>query len=60
MGRRVVTWVIAGPLSHFAKAGWLGVLKMLALEHRIMIPDVVDAELGRGAAQQPGLSSSPV
>lgn len=55
-----MTWVVAGPLSHFAKAGWLGVLKMLALEHRIMIPDVVDAELGRGAAQQPGLSSSPV
>ena len=52
-----MTWVVdTGPLSHFAKAGWLGVLKMLAPEHRIMIPDVVDAELGRGAAQQPGLT----
>lgn len=59
MGRRVVTWVIAGPLSHFAKAGWLGVLKMLAPEHRIMIPDVVDAELSMQNSGE-GRRSSPV
>lgn len=48
-----MTWVVdTGPLSHFAKAGWLGVLKMLAPEHRIVIPDVVDAELRREAAHR--------
>lgn len=41
-----MTWVVdSGPLSHFAKSGWLGVLKMLAPEHRVIIPDVVRHEL---------------
>lgn len=33
-----MTWVVdTGPLIHFAKVGWLGVLKMLAPGHRVVI-----------------------
>lgn len=38
-----------GPLSHFARAQWLGVLKSLLKEHRVLIPDVVAEELRAGA-----------
>ncbi|MER5493869.1 hypothetical protein [Streptomyces sp. NPDC002490] len=38
-----------GPLSHFAHAQWLGVLKIVLKDHRVLIPDVVEAELRNGA-----------
>lgn len=38
-----------GPLSHFAKQSWLGVLKAVVSERRAMIPDVVVRELTEGA-----------
>jgi predicted nucleic acid-binding protein len=38
-----------GPLSHFAKQNWLGVLKAVVGERRAMIPDVVVQELTEGA-----------
>ncbi|MFD4345604.1 hypothetical protein ACFWQ6_12175 [Streptomyces coelicoflavus] len=40
-----------GPLSHFAQAQWLNVLKVVLKDHRVLIPDVVAAELRNGAAQ---------
>lgn len=49
-----MTWVVdTGPLIHFAKAGWLGVLKMLAPGHRVVIPDVVEKELRQGSYKYP-------
>ena len=45
-------WVVdTGPLLHFARANWLGVLKMLAPGHRIVIPDMVERELRQGSSQ---------
>jgi len=39
-------WVVdTGPLSHFARAGWLGVLKLLAPNNTILIPDTVEREI---------------
>jgi predicted nucleic acid-binding protein len=39
-------WVVdTGPLSHFARAGWLGVLPMLAPGGEITIPDTVQREI---------------
>ncbi|GAB3107824.1 hypothetical protein GCM10027160_04980 [Streptomyces calidiresistens] len=38
-----------GPLSHFAHAQWLGVLKSVLKEHRVVIPDVVEKELREGS-----------
>lgn len=38
-----------GPLNHFAQAQWLGVLKVVLKDHRVLVPDVVAAELRRGA-----------
>ncbi|MFI8854088.1 hypothetical protein ACIGW3_28375 [Streptomyces sp. NPDC053499] len=46
-----------GPLSHFAKAQWLGVLKTVLKEFRVVIPDVVAAELRNGSAQHHHLQS---
>lgn len=40
-----------GPLSHFARQNWLGVLKAVVGDRRALIPDVVVAELQDGAAQ---------
>lgn len=40
-----------GPLSHFAQAQWLGVLKSMLKEHRVLIPDVVAQELRNGCEQ---------
>ncbi|MFK3980657.1 hypothetical protein ACI2K4_09820 [Micromonospora sp. NPDC050397] len=34
-----------GPLRHFAMHGWLGVLRFLAGEHPVYIPDSVEREL---------------
>lgn len=39
-----------GPLSHFAKAGWLGPLKAIVGPREALIPDVVVRELRMGAA----------
>lgn len=39
-----------GPLSHFAKAGWLGPLKAIVGNRLALVPDVVVAELAIGAA----------
>ncbi|MGW8851202.1 hypothetical protein ACWGNE_25920 [Streptomyces xiamenensis] len=46
-----------GPLSHFAKAQWLGVLKILLKEHSVLIPDLVAEELRNGAQQHHHLHS---
>jgi predicted nucleic acid-binding protein len=41
-------WVIdTGPLRHFALSGWLGVLKFLAGDRSVFMPDVVERELRR-------------
>lgn len=46
------TYVLdTGPLSHFARAQWLGVLKAVLTDSRVLIPDVVKAELRDGVAQ---------
>ncbi|QBI52498.1 hypothetical protein [Streptomonospora litoralis] len=42
-----------GPLSHFARSQWLGVLKLVLKGSRVVIPDVVRDELIRGGAQHP-------
>ncbi len=39
-----------GPLSHFARSQWLGVLKVVLKGARVLIPDVVEAELRTGVA----------
>jgi predicted nucleic acid-binding protein len=57
MGRYLVseerkTYVIdTGPLSQFARSQWLGVLKVVLSEVRVVIPDIVEMELQEGAAQ---------
>jgi predicted nucleic acid-binding protein len=40
-----------GPLSHFARQNWLGVLKAVVGDRRAIIPDVVVDELCDGAAR---------
>jgi predicted nucleic acid-binding protein len=46
------TYVLdTGPLSHFARAQWLGVLKAILDDVRVVIPDVVEAELRNGVVQ---------
>ncbi|SFD27567.1 hypothetical protein [Streptomyces aidingensis] len=40
-----------GPLSHFARAQWLGVLKTILKGHPVLIPDVVAEELRNGTGQ---------
>jgi predicted nucleic acid-binding protein len=44
-----------GPLSHFAREGWLGVLRAMLGEHRAVIPDTVVDELRQGVRQHPHL-----
>jgi predicted nucleic acid-binding protein len=46
-----------GPLSHFAQAQWLGVLKVVLKEYRVLVPDVVSDELRKGAGRHPYLRS---
>ncbi|WP_448061214.1 nucleotide-binding protein [Cellulomonas hominis] len=46
-----------GPLSHLAQAGWLGVLRVVAGERSVVIPDLVEAELRGGAASRPHLQT---
>lgn len=51
-------WIFdTGPLSHFARAGWLGLLKYVAGDHPVVIPDVVHFELQDGVARYPHLAS---
>lgn len=40
-----------GPLSHFARSQWLGVLKVVLKNARVLIPDVVAAELRNGVVE---------
>lgn len=40
-----------GPLSHFARQNWLGVLKAVVGDRQALVPDVVVDELRTGAAQ---------
>lgn len=44
-----------GPLSHFAKSNWLGILKTLSGHQRAVIPDIVHQELRQGASSYPHL-----
>lgn len=47
----------AGPLNHFAKAGWLGVLRFVADGAQVVITDIVEAELRTGAHTRPHLQT---
>jgi hypothetical protein len=38
-----------GPLNHFSRSQWLGVLKVVLKDARVLIPDVVEDELRNGA-----------
>lgn len=39
-------WVVdTGPLTHFTRGGWLGVLRMLAPDNVILIPETVEREI---------------
>ena len=42
-----------GPLCHFAKAGWLGILKAVIGNQSAIIPDAVLDELKRGTQSDP-------
>lgn len=46
-----------GPLSHFAKEGWLGCLRAVVGARSAVIPDTVVAELQDGVHQHPHLRS---
>lgn len=51
-------WIVdSGPLSHFAKAGWLGFFKLVSAGHQVVIPDVVHQELLDGEQAHPHLRS---
>lgn len=52
MTYRQETYILdTGPLSHFARSQWLGVLKAVLQEDRVVIPDVVADELHNGVSQ---------
>ncbi|GHJ10325.1 hypothetical protein TPA0907_46920 [Micromonospora humidisoli] len=42
-----------GPLRHFAQQGWLGVLRFLAEDRPVYVPDSVERELQRAVEQVP-------
>lgn len=46
-----------GPLSHFARKNWLGVLNAVVGERSAVIPDVVVNELARGAQRDSRLQA---
>lgn len=50
-------WLVVdtGPLSHLAKAGWLSVLRSIAGDRPVVIPDAVEAELHEGRHLYPHL-----
>ncbi|MFJ4436935.1 hypothetical protein [Streptomyces sp. NPDC088923] len=52
---RDVYVIDTGPLSAFAEAQYLGVLKTLLSEYEVLIPDVVAEEMREGLAQRPHL-----
>lgn len=56
-GAQTVYVLDTGPLSHFAKAQWLGALKVVLKDHRVLIPDVVAEELRNGSGQHRHLRS---
>lgn len=57
-GNGRTTWVLdTGPLSHFARAGWLGALKAVLAGGRALIPDTVEQELYDGVATRPYLQA---
>ena len=45
----------AGPLSHLAEAGWLGVLRTVASPRAVVITDAVEYELRQGSHSRPHL-----
>ena len=51
MGQVEVLVFDTGPLSHFALAGWLGVLKAVVGGRTAVIPDLVATELRAGGAR---------
>lgn len=52
------TYVLdTGPLSHFARSQWLGVLKAVLHDAQVVVPDVVDAELRNGVGQHHDLQA---
>lgn len=51
MSERPVYVLDTGPLSHFARSQWLGVLKVVLKETRVVIPDVVHDEIRNGVVQ---------
>lgn len=44
-----------GPLSHFAEAGWLKILAVLAEDRTVLIPEVVNAEIAAATHIHPFL-----
>jgi len=44
-----------GPMRHFALRGWLGVLKFVAAERRVVIPESVAVELNEQCIAEPVL-----
>jgi len=50
MDQREILVFDTGPLSHFARGGWLGVLKLVEADRLAVVPDLVVDELRRGAA----------
>jgi predicted nucleic acid-binding protein len=44
-----------GPLSHFAEAGWLGLLELVVDGGQAWLPDTVQSELSRGVDRHPHL-----
>jgi predicted nucleic acid-binding protein len=47
----------SGPLSVFAEAGWLGMLRAIADDRTVVVTDIVEAELRDGAPLHPHLTS---
>lgn len=47
-----------GPLRHFAVQGWLGVLKFLAGDNPVYIPESVEAELRAASEHYPAVRST--
>ncbi len=47
----------AGPLAHFARAGWLGVLKSLVGSSRVIIPEEVVSELKSAARYEHAMAA---
>lgn len=44
-----------GPLSHFSETQWLGVLKAIAGDRSVIIPDVVQDEIAKSVNEYPHL-----